>query len=165
MCANSIRNGESGEARPMEKWLRKTQKIITLLLLLDLLAWAGLHLLPGASLLPRDGGENPQIFDSAVTVRADSGGLFGNICVETEGRVSAAKALLLVNGLSAGDFSQGLLTVRVYPGDLLALDGSAYQRRMRFTITTLSSGIDSAYLPDTVVTDGGVTDWGVIVFK
>lgn len=165
MCGNSIRNGESGEARLMEKWLKKTERIITLLLLLDMLAWAGLHLLPGVSLLPRDSGEIPQVFNSAVTVRADSGGLFGNICVETEGRVSAEKALLLVNGLSAGDFSQGQLTVRVYPGDLLSLDGSAYQRRLRFTVTVLSSGIDSAYLPDTAITDGGVTDWGVIVFK
>jgi len=149
----------------MEKWLRKTEKVIAVLLLLDALAWLCLTLLPAGPFAVRDTNQVTKVFESAVTARSDSGGLFGNISVETEDRVSAAAATLLINGEAAGDFGEGALTVRVYPGDLLSVDGSAYQRRILFRVTAISSGIDSAYLPETIVTEGGVADWGVVVFK
>ena len=149
----------------MEKWLRKTEKMITVLLLLDALAWACLTLLPGDPFALQDTAEVTEIFESSVTARSDSGGLFGNISVETEDQVSVAAAKLLSNGEAAGNFSEGVLTVRVYPGDVLAIDGSAYQRRILFRLTAISSGIDSSYLPETLLTEGGVADWGVVVFK
>ena len=53
---------------------------------------------------------------------------------------------MLVNGVEAGRFTADSLTLRVYDGDLLELDCTAYSRPVSFHLSKASVGIDRAAL-------------------
>ena len=78
---------------------------------------------------------------------ADQGTEFANIVIASENKVSLDRAFLLVNGEVKGSFVSGELLVRVYDGDILALDCRAYGRELHFTVDALSSSVDERYLP------------------
>lgn len=149
----------------MEKWLKTVQKVIVALLIADAAIWAALTLLPGQPLAAPGGEAEAQVYESVISSNSDAAGLFGNITVETEGRVSAAAACLLINGVPSGDFREGIVTARVYPGAVLAVDATAYQRPIAFYITAMSSGLDGDYLRAVVIARAEVAELGSVVFK
>jgi hypothetical protein len=110
-------------------------------------------------------GGNVSILDPAAQVRTQDNSLFGNIKISVEDELSLAYAQVLINGIDSGDFTDGELLVRVYPGDIVSIDGSAYQRELRFNITAISSNITQDYLQTIVYTQGNIVDAGIIVFK
>ena len=84
---------------------------------------------------------------AAVAARPiDQKTAFANVVVASENKVSLDRAYLLVNGEVRGSFASGELLVRVYDGDILALDCRAYGRVLRFTVEALSSSVDESYL-------------------
>ena len=83
-----------------------------------------------------------------VTARpADQGTQFANIVICSENKVSLERAYLLVNGEARSSFAAGALMIRVYDGDILAVDCRAYGRELNFTVEALSSSVDESYLP------------------
>ena len=85
---------------------------------------------------------------AAVAARPiDQGTEFANIVIRSENKVSLDRAYLLINGEVKGSLASGELLVRVYDGDILALDCRAYGRELRFTVEALSSSVDCSYLP------------------
>ena len=84
----------------------------------------------------------------AVPAAAFGGrGDFANIVIASEGGVSLERAYLLVNGEIRGNFASGSLQIRVYDGDILAVDCRAYGRELCFTVEILSASVDEDYLP------------------
>ena len=89
---------------------------------------------------------------------------FANIRISTHDRVSLAMAYLLVNGEQYGDFSQGEIIVRVYPGDVLSVDCRAYSPQIYFYIDPVSASLDHNYLQKQVCCVGDIVRLGVAVF-
>ena len=111
---------------------------------------------------PAESGET----DPAVAVAArsiDQGTQFANIVISSENKVSLDRAWLLVNGEVRGSFASGELLVRVYDGDILALDCRAYGRELRFTAEALSSSVDERYLPSSFTCREEVAVFGFAV--
>lgn len=88
-------------------------------------------------------------------------GLSVYLTMETENnRPSAGQ--LFVNGAYAGDFKQGMLTVRVAEGDEIALKNAA---DCRISITDYPDGLDESFLPSVAEGEESTIRWGKIVFK
>lgn len=107
----------------------------------------------------------PEIYVSAVSSRQTESGLFGNITIESQEQVSLAMAVLFINGERCGDFSQGSLTVRVYPEDVLTVDASAYRRELSFFIVEASPSIRAELLLNPLCCNGDTQEFGKIQFK
>lgn len=108
---------------------------------------------------------NISLFNTAIQVDNQSGEIFGNILLSTDNDLSLEYAKVLINGIPRTDFSDGEVLIRVYPGDIVSIDGSAYQRELSFALEAISSNIDSTYLKTTINTKGNSVDAGIIVFK
>lgn len=146
-----------------EAYFHIVQRVILLLLAADLLLMT-----VGADLLPTP--EEARVAEialplDAVPVRSESGGLFGNVHILSEDNVSLDRAYLLINGERVGDFGAGEITMRVYPGDILSIDASAYRRAIYFYLDSYSTAIDGAYLRASVICNGDTADLGTVVFK
>lgn len=105
------------------------------------------------------------ILDSTIQVRNEQSGLFGNIRILTEDSLTLEFAHVRINNIPFGDFADKEILLRVYPGDIISIDGSAYKRALSFSITATSSNISPDYLKATVITNGDIADAGIIVFK
>ena len=101
----------------------------------------------------------------AIPARAEEEGLFGNLYLESEEQISLEQAYLWINGEKCGDFAQGSLTVRVYPGDVIQLDTLAYGRTLFFSIQAVSSSIDMDYLSSAITCFAEIVTVGVIIFR
>lgn len=77
-------------------------------------------------------------------------------------REQAERARLLVNGVPAGDFTQPRLQVQVRAGDVLEIDGSAYQETLRFRITATSRELVRPALGREIATRGDVRSLGAV---
>lgn len=77
-------------------------------------------------------------------------------------REQAERARLLVNGVPAGDFAQPRLQVQVRVGDVLEVDGSAYQETLRFRITATSRELTRPALGREIATKGDVRSLGSV---
>ena len=73
-------------------------------------------------------------------------GLWGSVTLDLQTYTELERALVLVNGVEAGRFTADSLTLRVYDGDLLELDCTAYSRPVSFHLSKASVGIDRAAL-------------------
>lgn len=69
------------------------------------------------------------------------------------------------NGRPVAEFSQAEVTFRVYEGDVLSLNATAYQRPVRVRLKKLSAGIDSAFLLGDAEACGEVIELGRIVWE
>jgi hypothetical protein len=88
-------------------------------------------------------------------------GLSVYLTMETENDASSS-AVLLVNGVEAGNFSKGVLCVKAEDKDRLALkqaDG------VTVTITDYPDDIDETYLPSSLKGEADTTFWGTVIFK
>lgn len=84
------------------------------------------------------------------------------IVIHLMSREEAARARLLVNGVPAGDFAQPRLQVQVRAGDVLEIDGSAYQETLRFRITATSRELVRPALGREIATRGDVRSLGTV---
>lgn len=71
-------------------------------------------------------------------------------------------AVLMVNGVAAGDFNRGILCVKVEDGDKLALKGSD---GVTITITDYPENLDETALSPSVAGRSNVFIWGTVTFK
>ena len=146
-------------------WQRLVQKLIFTLLFVNacLLAAAIAPPLLGQS-SPFDTAKAP-LLDMSLPVEQDTTLLFGNMRFSAAEGLTLDQARLLINGEQAGHFGAGELTVRVYEGDVVTIDGSAYKRALLFHISAVSSNINSDLLPKSVSTDGDIAQLPIICFK
>lgn len=145
------------------QWIYIMGRILPFLVLIFVLFWGILQAAPGS---PQSSStEEPVVYASNVGTRQVNSGIFGNVTIASQDRVSLALAVLYINGENCGDFSQGECTVRVYPQDVVTVDASAYQRELRFSITAISESINTSSLTKEVVCNGDARDFGRIEFK
>ncbi len=137
------------------------QRILLFALLIILIIFIAVTFLPKSN--PSE--TNVSILDPTAAVRGEDNSLFGNIRIKTEDSLSLAYAHVLVDGADYGDLGEAELLLRVYPGDIISIDGSAYQKELQFQVTAISSNIDSEFLQTTVYSKGNIVEVGIIVFK
>lgn len=138
------------------------QRIILFFLLIVLLIFISSYF------LPQQGGENSNnvsILEPAADVRGEDSSLFGNIRIKTADGLSLGSAKVLINGVDYGDLGKGELLLRVYPGDVISIDGSEYKKELEFLVSAISSNIDKDFLQMTIYTNGDSVEVGIIVFK
>ena len=138
------------------------QRIIVFSLAIVALVVVAANFLPKAD-QETNGGVS--ILDAAVDVRNEDSSLFGNIRITADDGLSLEYAQVLINGMPFGDFAEGEVLVRVYPGDVVSIDGSAYLRELGFHLTSVSSNISKDYVTTALSTNGNIVDVGIIVFK
>ncbi|HMM06235.1 MAG TPA: hypothetical protein PKD52_06155 [Clostridiales bacterium] len=117
---------------------------------------AGIHLRAdriGASLL------NPLTETEKAGEEIDDLSVY--LTVETEGD-APANASLIINDTVAGNFSKGILCVKVVDGDVLKIRSSD---RIVVTVTDYPENLNEASLPPSFTAKKGVTAWGTIIFK
>ncbi len=105
------------------------------------------------------------IKDQIYSVSQTENSLFANLRVEAQNGVSLPSAYILINGLKAGDFASGSLLLRVYEGDYLEIDCSAYARAINFKITGISANLKRETLPQTITVKNSLGEIGIIRFK
>lgn len=138
------------------------QRIIVFSIMIVALVVVATNFLPQNN---EEAGVGVSILEPAVDVRNEDSSLFGNIKITADDGFSLEYAQVLINGISFGDFKDGEVLVRVYPGDVVSIDGSAYKRELGFHITSVSSNISKDYVSTSLTTNGNIVDVGIIVFK
>ncbi|MCI8337016.1 MAG: hypothetical protein HFI72_07680 [Peptococcaceae bacterium] len=103
--------------------------------------------------------------DQPLAVDVKNEGLFASLTIEVCDYDNLKEAHLLVNGEVAGTFHGKQLVVRVYPGDMLEIDTSAYLNTCRFRITKKSSHIREETIAEEIITENGYGWIGKISFK
>ena len=91
--------------------------------------------------------------------------IFGNLELRSKEGVSLAKAVVLINGQQSGDFKDGDVLIRVYEGDTVTIDTTAYDRELEFYIGNYSKNIDIDKLNQVLVSYRGRIDVGTVSFK
>lgn len=84
------------------------------------------------------------------------------IVIHLVSREQAERARVLVNGVAAGDFAQPRLQMSVRAGDVIELDGSAYQETLRFRVTATSRDLVRPALGREIATKGDVRSLGAV---
>ena len=138
------------------------QRIIVFSIMIGALVVVATNFLPHNN---EEAGVGVSILEPAVDVRNEDSSLFGNIKITADDGFSLEYAQVLINGISFGDFKDGEVLVRVYPGDVVSIDGSAYKRELGFHVTSVSSNISKDYVSTSLTTNGNIVDVGIIVFK
>lgn len=165
----SRRNWEETCWRAVEKW----EKILFRVIIFGLVA-----LVVAQSLLTTDSmrlylswaerleGEPYQEWSqgSARVMEAESL-IFAYVTIELEDYSSLAKANLLINGKQVTDFRNKKVIVKVYPGDVIELDGSFYRRPVDFKVVRTSPNILEPALNHKVQTCANVVLLGKVKFK
>lgn len=145
-------------------WLLALGQVLSFITVIAVLAAAAL-LAWGDALVREDREEPAQLYISATVEHDPADGVFGNITVSAAQGLSLEHAYLLINGAACGDFSQGSLTVRVYAGDRLSVDATAYSQRLDFELSAASASVDQELLQANITCRGNVEDIGSIRFK
>ena len=153
------------KTKPSFKWLHNAQKWLFALLGINALLLALVLLTPYLNWDSPFAREARLLLDTSLPVQQQSSLLFGNMQLETADGVSLTAARLYINGVLAGNFGNGTLLVRVYEGDNLLLDASAYQRQLTFLLTTVSANIDTDNLAALIITDGNAVELPPIRFR
>lgn len=83
------------------------------------------------------------------------------LTVQLDTMRSAPWARLMVDGKAVADFSEGQATAQVMPGDLVAVDGSYYERDLTFHVIA-AQGLESPQLGKEVTTRGDRQSLGVV---
>ena len=149
-------------------WQSLVQKLIFALLLINACLLAAVIVPPLlGQRSPFDTADTAKapLLDMALPVEQDTTLLFGNMRFSTAEGLTLEQARLLINGEQVGHFGAGELTVRVYEGDVVTIDGSAYKRLVLFHISAVSSNINSSLLPKNVSTNGNSIELPIICFK
>lgn len=102
---------------------------------------------------------------SSARVMDSQSELFANLTVELQDFSSLAKAGLLINGEKAADFRLKQVTVKVFPGDTIEIDGSFYSRPLTFKVVQASSHLSQPCLHQLVQTDSNRVFLGKVKLK
>jgi hypothetical protein len=103
--------------------------------------------------------------EAVVPAAASNSGLYGSITLELAEYSRLEHAYVLINGVKAGDFSEPELTLRVFDGDVLEVDASAYNVPVRIRLQKASYGIDRERLFSEVQVCGERKEIGCVIFK
>lgn len=95
---------------------------------------------------------------------ATMNGLYGSVTIELLDYSELTQAYVLINGQRAGTFDDNELTLRVFEGDVLELDVTAYRVPVRFRLGRLSAGIREDLLLSEVELCGERKSLGHIAF-
>lgn len=91
--------------------------------------------------------------------------LFATMTIELKDFTSLAKAKLLINGEEVADFRKKQITVRVYPEDVIEIDGSFYNRHLNFEVIKISSNILQPLAHQKIQTNRNIAKIGKVKFK
>ncbi len=100
----------------------------------------------------------------AEPAAASFDGLYGSVTIELLDYSELEQAFVLINGQKAGVFDSTELTLRVFDGDVLELDTTAYRAPVRFRLRRVSAGINESFLFDELELCGERRQLGRIVF-
>lgn len=75
---------------------------------------------------------------------------------------SAPEARVLLNGTTVARFTTASQQVRVRPGQVLEVDGSAYRQPLLFRVTAVDPSLTSPGLGKEVITQGDVQSFGLV---
>ncbi len=144
--------------------------LLTVSLLIMLIYQAGFYLYQNQKLawlgweLPLENWYGSSYDEVLPTVKQNEG-LWGTITLQLADYSELRRASVLINGQPAGNFTGQSLTVRVFAGDKLEIDCSAYGRPVYFQLVKASSGIDRSALQSELVLNGQRGSVGQIKFK
>jgi len=111
-------------------------------------------------------GEPLQVWsESASRVTDSESGIFAHMTIELKGFSALAKADLLINGKKIADFRQKRVTVKIYPSDVIEVDGSFYARPLEFEVVNLSANVETPNLHQHVQTNSSTALVGKVKFK
>lgn len=110
------------------------------------------------------GGVKGTALDTTLPVVYDDTELFGNITIELTGYNTLPQAQVLVNGVSAG-FTEKQVMVRVYAGDVVEVDASAYDRSVSFAVVKASANINIDYLQERLTVNSSKAKVGEVLFR
>ena len=103
--------------------------------------------------------------DTTLPVVQDDTALFGNIVIEVPNFTTLPDAKVLVNGVESGSFKENQVTVRVYAGDVIEIDSSAYEKYITYAIVRASANINTKHLNEQVTVKGGKANMGSVLFR
>ncbi len=103
--------------------------------------------------------------NSSARVMESESGLFAHMTIELKDYSSLAKAKLLINGQETADFRNKRVTVKIYPEDIISVDGSFYRRPLKFEIVEISSNIKEPSLHQNIETNDNVASFVQVKFK
>ena len=106
-----------------------------------------------------------QEYQPVLPAAADDTELWGNITLALVDYESLPEALVLVNGEISGRFQNRTVTVRVHPGDQLAVDTTAYRLPIQIRISSASSNINTSFLQETVRLQQEQLSLGNVIFR
>jgi len=92
-------------------------------------------------------------------------GLWGNIVLEIEEYTTLPFLTVYINGEAAGKFDTSRLTLKVFPGDVVAIDSSAYAAPITVRLVSCSASIDTSLLLMHVRLMRERAELGTIIFK
>jgi hypothetical protein len=101
---------------------------------------------------------------SARVMDAESS-VFAHLTVELMDFSSLSKAKVLLNDVEIADFRNKKVTIKVYPGDTIKIDGTFYNRKLKFVISEISPNISAPDLHQVIQTDSTVESFGQVKFK
>ena len=88
--------------------------------------------------------------ETRVTSADSYQSIFATVTIQCENFSSLEKAVLLINGEEVGDFRAKQITVKVSPGDVLAIDGSFYIHEIVFKVVAASENVAQPEIGQTV---------------
>ena len=91
--------------------------------------------------------------------------LFRSLTIELKDFSSLSKAKLMINGQETTDFRDKKITIKVYPDDIISIDGSYYNRTLEFEVSEASPNIFYPTLHQVVKTNSTVESFGKVKFK
>lgn len=91
-------------------------------------------------------------------------GLYGSVTIELADYSELAQAFVFINGQKAAAFDSAELTLRVFDGDVLEIDVTAYRVPVRFRLGRVSAGINESFLLQELELCGERRQLGRIVF-
>jgi len=88
--------------------------------------------------------------------------VFATVTIQIENFSSLEKAVLLINGKKVTDFRQKQVTVKVSPGDVLAIDGSFYIHELIFKVAAVSENVAQPEIGQVIRVKGDVVTIGEV---
>lgn len=140
--------------------------LIALIAIQGLLLVEASDICSSISRMMQSGPEN--FYEEYPQTRVTSGpyqSIFSTITIQCENYSSLEKAVLLVNGEEVGDFRDKQLTIKVSPGDIVAVDGSYYIHQLVFKVVAVSENVAQPEIGQMIIVDGDVAMVGEVKIK
>lgn len=103
--------------------------------------------------------------EARVTTADEYQSVFATVTIQIENFSSLEKALLLINGKEVADFRDKQITVKVSPGDVVAIDGSFYVHELIFKVVATSENVAQPEVGQVVEVYGDISMLGEVRLK